>query len=117
MKLQKLLPALFLVTSILIPAVAFSEAGEKLAYKDFLFDISAHQMGSELLVRGIISGGAPCTKLVADISLQDENSNRATVKVIVNNYGGREPFSIRKPINGVRSSRWTVANISVKQYR
>jgi hypothetical protein len=117
MQVHKFLLSLFLFVFCLLPSLALAEAGEKFTQEGYSFDVSADQMGSEILVRGMISGGESCKKLIATIQLQDENSHRTSVKVIVNDYGSRERFSLRKPVKAVRTSRWTVSNVSIHRFQ
>ena len=107
-----------IVTFLVIVFIShsFAASGEKLSVNGYLLDVSASQMGDDILVHGIISGGESCKKLVATIYFQNDESRSASVKVIANNYGGREPFSIRKRVKAKKSSRWTVSSVYMNKY-
>ena len=106
-----------LLISLILPAVAIAASGERFTKDGYSFDISADQMGSDILVRVSISGGDSCKKLFATLCFQNEDSKNVSVKVIVNNYGGYERFSIRKRISTIRTSRWSVSKVYISSYK
>jgi hypothetical protein len=95
---------------------SIAASGERFTEKGYAFDISADQMGEDLLVRGHVSGGETCKKLIITFYFQNETGSSTHVKVMVNNYGGYEPFSIRKKTPVKKTSRWSISNVHIKRY-
>jgi hypothetical protein len=116
MRFPGFLGLVLVISFLILPSCSIAASGERFTDNGYSFDISADQMGADILVRGIISGGDTTKKLIVTLHFQNEYSNRTSVKVIVNNYAGREPFSIRKKVSVQRSSRWFVSGVQIRKY-
>lgn len=91
-------------------------AGETLTVKGYYFEISADRLGGALCVRGSISGGQSCQKLVADIYLYSEEGAREHLVIIVNDYGSNARFDAKERRIG-KGRRWKVSKIKVRTYQ
>jgi len=111
-----LIIAVAMMASVLHTHRSFAAAGETLTVKGYYFEISADRLGGELRVRGAVSGGVSCKKLIIDLYLRSEEGDREHLVAIVNDYGSVARFDVKESRIG-KGRRWKVSKLKVRAYQ
>jgi hypothetical protein len=83
------------IFTLLIPIVAYGEAGERIEKDGYMLHISPTKLGSDLVVTCEIKGGNQTERLHIRIGLFDETGKTTTVQYTIKHYKNSNGFMLR----------------------